>query len=71
MGNIVVFGAGGLLGDILDCALVLGHRIAFSTVAITLKEAPRKEQLMPAASYSTGKELSGATRSSDIASRRV
>lgn len=41
----------------------LTHRIAFSTIAITLREEAHPQPLVPAETYSAGKEASGAFRS--------
>jgi len=40
----------------------LGHRVAFSTAAITLQEKPRTQPLLPPESFSTGRVASEATR---------
>jgi hypothetical protein len=41
----------------------LAHRIAFSTIAITLREEAQAQPLVPAETYSAGKEATGAFRS--------
>jgi hypothetical protein len=41
----------------------LAHRVLFSTLTITMSEAPRPEPVVPAATYSSGKQLSEAVRS--------
>jgi hypothetical protein len=41
----------------------LSHRVQFSTVDVTLREAAKMQPAVPPASYSTGKEASDATRS--------
>jgi hypothetical protein len=41
----------------------LSHRIAYSTLAVTLTEAPRPQPVVPPQSYSSGKVLSDAMRS--------
>jgi hypothetical protein len=41
----------------------LEHRIAFSTITLTLSEAPRPQQVVPEQSYSGGKQASDAMRS--------
>lgn len=41
----------------------LAHRIAYSTLAVTLSEAPRSQPVVPPESYSSGKVASDAMRS--------
>jgi Domain of unknown function (DUF4349) len=41
----------------------LAHRVAFSTLTVTLSEAPRAEPIVPPESYSTGQQVSEAVRS--------
>jgi hypothetical protein len=41
----------------------LQHRVAFSTLTVTLKEAARAHTAMPAATYSSGQQASDAVRS--------
>ena len=41
----------------------LAHRIAFSTITLTLSEAPRRQPVVPEQTYSSGKEASDAMRS--------
>lgn len=41
----------------------LAHRVEFSTIDVTLREAPRAQSPVPAESYSTGKQATDATRS--------
>jgi len=41
----------------------LAHRVAYSTLAVTLSEAPRPQPVVPPASYSSGKVASDAMRS--------
>jgi hypothetical protein len=41
----------------------LTHRVAFSTLTVTLSEAPRPQPITPADSYSAGQQLTDAVRS--------
>src|SRR5207248_5952700 len=41
----------------------LSHRVLFSTLTVTISEAPRPEPIVPAQSYSSGQQLSEAVRS--------
>jgi hypothetical protein len=41
----------------------LEHRVAYSTITATLSEAPRPQQMVPAETYSSGKEAADAMRS--------
>jgi hypothetical protein len=41
----------------------LTHRVAFSTLTVTLSEAPRPQAITPADSYSAGQQLTDAVRS--------
>jgi hypothetical protein len=41
----------------------LNDRVSFSTISLTLQEAPKTEPLMPPESFSTGKTMSEAVRS--------
>jgi hypothetical protein len=40
----------------------LSHRVLFSTLTVTISEAPRPEPIVPAQSYSSGQQLSEAVR---------
>jgi hypothetical protein len=41
----------------------LSHRVAFSTINVTLRETARKQALVPPESFSTGQQVSDASRS--------
>jgi hypothetical protein len=41
----------------------LTHRVTFSTLAVTLREAPRPQAMVPPESFSSGQEASAAARS--------
>jgi hypothetical protein len=41
----------------------LAHRVAYSTLTVTLSEAPRPQAIAPVETYSSGKEMADAVRS--------